>query len=197
MITEKACSKCKEVKAVSEFSFDKKGKFGIGYYCKKCAIGKSKKWYAENPVKAKETRSIYALNNKDNLKIIHKVWRENNKDIIKIKKDIYYKENREFSLIKMNAYRLKNKISISDAKKICRLNKLKHYKERDLIYRSNNKDAIKYKDKKYNTIQVNNITDVYITKSLKAIMPREAITPELIEAKRMQIKLLRLIKELR
>lgn len=49
----KQCTKCKEVKPLEEFNKDKSRKDGLRYNCKSCTNAISKKWYKNNPEKAK------------------------------------------------------------------------------------------------------------------------------------------------
>lgn len=196
-MNEKACSNCKEVKAFSEFSVDKSAKFSLSYYCKACAKAKASNWYLNNLLKAKESRKDYQIKNAKALSVRRKEWQEKNKKSIKVKKEIYYMNNRQICLKKMKVYRDLNSASISKTKIACRLKKLDLYKSKAVIYRNNHLEEKKLNDKTYSHRQATQLTTVYVTKSLSNVMPREAITPEIIETKRMHLKLHRLIKELK
>lgn len=71
---EKKCSKCGEVKDVSEFHKDKTKKNGLSSYCKNCIKAHVKQWCIKNSDKHKET---------------NKKW--NKKNIIKLRE--YYKKS--------------------------------------------------------------------------------------------------------
>ena len=47
----KVCTKCKEIKLVSEFYKDRSVKSGLGSWCKKCGYNASRKWRKRNPNK--------------------------------------------------------------------------------------------------------------------------------------------------
>lgn len=134
---EKACSKCNQVKSLSEFSKCKTKAYGVNCWCRSCTSIHQKKYYFENP---------------DKRTISRKKFRDKN-----------YEKNYEKNKIKSKKFRVENS------------EKIKIYRENSAI----------------------NLKDIYVIGLLKSIMPYEAITQELIETKRMQIKLLRLIKELK
>lgn len=54
---EKRCTKCKELKSVSEFYRYKTKKGQIYSFCKKCICIKTEKWHQDNPEKAKRILS--------------------------------------------------------------------------------------------------------------------------------------------
>jgi hypothetical protein len=70
-------------------------------------------------------------------------------------------------------------------------------KERNRKCYLKNKEEFNEISNKYYVESRDKLYVSYINRMLSKVMPKEAITPELIEVKRMQIKLLRLIKELR
>lgn len=51
----KCCSKCNEVKPVSEFGKHKTGKFGVNSYCKLCGKAHTRNWVKNNPEKQKNS----------------------------------------------------------------------------------------------------------------------------------------------
>ena len=107
----KECTKCREVKAFSEFSKSKTGKYGIRAYCKSCQkkyreANKeyyneySKEYYKANKDKLLEQQKKYREANKEHRKEYNKRWREANKEHYKKYKKKYlkeyYKANKEY-----------------------------------------------------------------------------------------------------
>jgi hypothetical protein len=45
--TEKECSCCEQRLPHSAYHKDKRGPYGLAYYCKKCALAKQRKWHNE------------------------------------------------------------------------------------------------------------------------------------------------------
>lgn len=103
----KTCTKCKQVKNLSDFSKGKNGKFGLQAKCKECKKLESKQWRENNPgyinQHYKYNKKQYNLlgkkryennkkeillkqkikNNTPEAKQKHKQWRENNRDHIR------------------------------------------------------------------------------------------------------------------
>lgn len=91
---QKKCSSCRELKDLSFFGVDKSSKDGLGYYCKQCAINKSRAWQINNKIRASETKKRYAIENKER---------------IASKKLEYYHKNKEHADKKTLEWRRKNK----------------------------------------------------------------------------------------
>jgi hypothetical protein len=129
---EKECTKCKEIKDISNFYKNSK-KDGYRSICKQCYNEKTKSYYDEN----KDTLTQYkkewreknidkileddklkrnSLTESDKIKIseYNKNWREGNKETQKLKKQEYYQDNREDFLLKSKKYREENKDKIKD-----------------------------------------------------------------------------------
>jgi hypothetical protein len=59
----KKCNKCKEIKAIEEFSKDRQRKDGFSYYCKECQRTRGKVYYSNNAIKVcKRTKEYYKEN---------------------------------------------------------------------------------------------------------------------------------------
>lgn len=82
-IQVKKCSKCGDVKPVSEFYRQSAAKDGFRVWCKKCEKDLSKKRYYKNRKTALIKMKIYRDNNKEKKSIIMKEWRKKNRDRIK------------------------------------------------------------------------------------------------------------------
>lgn len=97
-IPMKQCFACRKWKPVTEFSNDKRGKYGIDGQCKECKSNRSKGYYKKNKEKIINRVKEYKIKNKDN---------------IKSKQKEYYKENKE--KIRKNRKRIKEEaIAIYD-----------------------------------------------------------------------------------
>lgn len=135
---EKLCTRCKNVKAVSEFY--RSGASRPGYYnqCKSCK-GEVQKAYREaNKEKTKEAKKVYYQVNKDKIRQTQKAYCEANKDKIKEAKKAYHEANKE----KRRAYYEANKDKIKEAKKAYYQANKDKIKEAKKAYYEANKDKI-------------------------------------------------------
>ena len=98
-LISKECSKCHEIKPVSEFSKCKSKTDGLEAKCKECI----KKYIQENKDKIKEKNKKYRQENKDKIKEKRKKYKQENKD--KIKK--YNQENKDKAYERQRKYRSK------------------------------------------------------------------------------------------
>ena len=78
MITEKACSKCKEVKPLDLFSTDRKMKLGRKSWCIKCTTENAKRWANKNRDKVNGYKKDSYKRSPDRAKERAKCWRERN-----------------------------------------------------------------------------------------------------------------------
>jgi len=152
---EKECTKCKEVKDISNFYKNSK-KDGYRAICKKCHNEKAKSYYVENKdtltqykknwreenidlilQKDKIRRDNFTQYDKLNFSEYGKNWREENKETQKLKKQEYYQDNREDFLLKYKKYREENKDKIKDYKfnyKSTRNTRRKERLKTDILY---------------------------------------------------------------
>ena len=106
VLVAKECSKCHEIKFVSEFSKDRSKADGLRSKCKQCEKElckqwrkdnpesdkkRSKRWHENNPEYIKEYMKQQYKNNKEYYKERSKRWRENNPEYGKQ----YYRNNKE------------------------------------------------------------------------------------------------------
>ena len=63
----KVCTKCQELKHFSEFSPDKKSKYGLNARCKPCVVKVSMDWKAKNKEKAREIQNRWYAKRKGKL----------------------------------------------------------------------------------------------------------------------------------
>ena len=98
IITEKACTKCKEIKPLSEFWKEKGTKDGFKCWCKSCRNKLARKWrtknkdrinkelrdwYKSNPGKNKEYHDKWIVDNVEKTKENSKRYKSNNKDKVR------------------------------------------------------------------------------------------------------------------
>jgi hypothetical protein len=133
----KQCTKCKEVKELTEFAKQTSNKNGLQSKCKDC----DKAYYQVNKDKIKAYKQAYYQVNKDKAK----AYREENKDRKAAWNKTYYKINKDKRRAYLKAYREANRDKIKT--------KNQEWKEanRENIkaYREANKDKIKQKHRLY------------------------------------------------
>ena len=128
-----------------------------------------KKWYEENKEKMKEYRKEYYIKNKEKLKQQHKDYYE--KNITKIKE-------------KSKEWRLKNADYVKSTKGKSRPRWEKWSKE--------NPEKRLLVTKKYTSKIINELHDTYVIQNIKKRFGNDfEVTPELIEAYRLKIRLWR------
>jgi uncharacterized Zn finger protein (UPF0148 family) len=145
----------------------------------------------------KERKKEYYESNKKYVKEKAKEYRENNREKYLISSRKYYESNK-YSINKVNSnYRENNREKIAKMKKeYCENNKEK-IKEYHREYRENNKEKISERNKKYSKKIIHEIRGSYIRNAINRHMGIKAadIPIELLELKREQLQLHRLIKE--
>lgn len=118
-LVSKECSKCHEIKSVSEFHKCERNADGLQAKCKECRNENNKKYYQENKDKINKKHKKYYQENKDEIGKRQRKYRQENSDHFKEYRRKYYQEN------------------------------LDYYKEHFKKYNQENKDKIKEKNKKY------------------------------------------------
>lgn len=100
--TEKKCSKCGEVKKLSEFGKNNNRKDGLQSKCKVCVLAYKKdnkdkiNICAENYRKANKDKIKHIRDlNKDKMKAYSKVWRDNNKKKKASDAKLWYSNNKD------------------------------------------------------------------------------------------------------
>jgi len=117
---EKRCSKCGEVKAVSEFSKDASKRDGRRFRCKACRCVDDKKYREANPekVRAKSKKyceanreklrakaGVYYAANPEKCRARSKAYREADPEKLRAKAGVYYAANPEKCRARSKAYR--------------------------------------------------------------------------------------------
>ena len=91
----KACSKCKEIKPLTEFYEDKRCLSGKQSQCKDCFKEKTKKYYNLNKEKIKDISKQWYESHKDKVLISSKLWQQNNREKVNEKLRKWRKNNPE------------------------------------------------------------------------------------------------------
>lgn len=91
-MTSKTCSRCKEVKPVSEFHKRKNRKSGLRSQCKKCINAANRRYREANKEKVRERTRRWSESNKEKVAEKTRRYRENNRNQLSRKA---VKRNRE------------------------------------------------------------------------------------------------------
>ena len=78
---KRACTRCGEIKDITEFSPSKRGKDGRRSHCHTCCCISSKEWRSKNADKVRKTIALYRKNNPEKIK----EWAKRNPEKIKAK----------------------------------------------------------------------------------------------------------------
>ncbi len=151
-IISKKCTKCDEVKIVSEFGLDKHRKDGFKCSCKECI---------------KEVRKVYLKKNKEKIAEKKKIYDQENRCRFAERVKKYLQENRERIAIREKKYRQDNKEKI--------ILYFKEYRKTDQckITKTNSAHKIRYQkiSSSNNTIPVDRIYP--LTKELSQLLIRQ------------------------
>lgn len=101
-MTEKKCTKCGEIKPLSEFHKRKASKDGLRYACKPCTIANT---------------TGYKKANRDRVNESRRDWHSRNKDVANGYCKNYYSKNRDSRLEYSRDYRSKNKEKVYESNK--------------------------------------------------------------------------------
>jgi hypothetical protein len=162
---KKICTKCGELKELSEFYFNKT-RNTYRADCKECVKDKQHKYYKENTEQILKQKKEYNIKNKDIIKEKKQIHRLKNKDIIKEKKHISYVKNKDKINKKCREYRLKNRDTINK-----RLNKY-YYENKDKLNKQKKdkresdkqKQVLKYLPEDFPLDERDTPTHLYIVK---------------------------------
>lgn len=92
----KKCSKCGEIKPLTEFSKRKRSIDGLDYYCKKCKQSNTRKYNEANRHKIKQYNQEYYIVNKDAIVNRVAIYKKNNRDkVLDLKKRYYLQTKNE------------------------------------------------------------------------------------------------------
>ena len=115
---EKKCSKCGEVKSVTEFYKETASPDGLKRWCKTCV----KAYNTENQEKIAIQRKIYRDAHKDEITAHQRIYREEHREEIaayqRVYKEMYYREHREELVAKQKVYNKERCEEIATCKKM-------------------------------------------------------------------------------
>jgi hypothetical protein len=109
---EKRCSKCKEVKPITEFTTDINRRDGYYPQCKQCRAEYSRNKYLIHKERILLQSKEYYDNNKSSIADRHKRWYLDNKDAVTDSHKKYYEDNKESILLQDKQYYEENKTRI-------------------------------------------------------------------------------------
>lgn len=123
----KRCSKCGEVKPITEFYRDKTSKDGYCYCCKRCKLVYAKKYNKEHKQEVIER---------------NKKYREEHREEITKQSKKYYEENKEKRTKYSREYAKNNKDKIAERKKRYRKENIEKISEYQKKYREEHRDEL-------------------------------------------------------
>jgi 5-methylcytosine-specific restriction endonuclease McrA len=100
MQQSKACTKCNEIKSLSNFGKHKHGKDGLRARCKPCELNDHRAYREINRDKVRATKRAWQNKNKDKKAAWDKAYAERNKDKIRKNFIAWYEINRDDQLAK-------------------------------------------------------------------------------------------------
>lgn len=196
---EHTCKKCGETKPIEEFYKDRNNKDGYSYHCKICRSKADKEYRELNKAKLQNRSKVYYKKNRKNIIAKSKKNYRLNKEDHNKKGRLRYYLNRDHHLRKCKEYRESHKIEYSIQNRIYRELHKEECINRGILYRQKNQIKIKNKKIEENVFNRKNLTDRYVMSGLRQLTGTSLNIlrryPELIEAKRIQLKLKRLSNE--
>lgn len=142
-IKMKICTKCKELKTISNFSKNKNNKDGLKFQCKLCDKIEIAAHRKKFPEKAIAYRASYYLKNSDYIKNKMKERYAKSPEKFKAVSRKKYLENPNYAKNYSNQYRIKNIEKVTNDLHIWRLNNKKHIQEYSKKYALNNHDILR------------------------------------------------------
>lgn len=148
-ITEKICTKCWELKSVSEFSKHKGCKGGVNSVCRVCQKEYARQYYKANSEKVKQKVNEYRFANLEKVYAGIRRYVQNNKDKVLARRRIYQEKNTE----KIKEYKQKwyidNLESLKERYHKRYILKSDEDKARAKKWRSENLERVEFNKRKY------------------------------------------------
>lgn len=148
-LSTKVCSKCKEIKVLSEFHKSRKIKCGFKSQCKNCTkfyyeynrekvLDRQKLYYESNKELLSEKARKYYIENKQHHVATQKEWLDANKEKVSLYSKKYREENRELQKIRVKkCYEQKKDLYLDNAKKWREANKDRVITNNKIWYQKN------------------------------------------------------------
>jgi len=141
----KKCSRCGEIKNLSDFSKDNARKDKHNIYCKICVHKISKLWYENNTEKCKGKSREWTKNNLEKVK----EWHKNNSDKVEKYRKKYYENNFEKIKEQHKKYCQDNPEKIKESKKKWCKNNTEKIIEYSKEWKKNNPEKVKINRRNY------------------------------------------------
>lgn len=105
----KTCPKCKEIKTVNDFHSDKSTKDNLSSWCKSCRNKNTKRWSADNLIKAKEYSIAWRKINRKKWCEYSKIWQKKNPEKVRKMREARPNYSRDYMRLWRMANPEKNK----------------------------------------------------------------------------------------
>lgn len=172
MDNSKACTKCGQIKPITDFRKDKRLKSGYGSQCKACKYEQTKAWVLNNYDRKLEINARWLAKNKDVKALSTKKWAQRNSEYLAAKSKKYRLENKERLATSAIAWRKANKVRIAKANKEWREKNLVTKKVTDANWWRNNPDKIKARNAARRARKKAASTYLVTSKDIKKIMSK-------------------------
>ena len=193
----KKCSKCGKVKNYSLFFKNKAKKDGLCTWCKECTTSYLKHRYHEKKELFCARQKKYRINNKEKIKKKCKAYRIKNNELLLKKARLYRVKNKDEILRKSRLYRSENREKLAGQAILYR----EANKEKTKQYRLANKEKTRMQAKEYWAAHREEklVSNWYIRHAMfQGTISRSLIIPaSIIEAKRIQLLIIRKLKEMK
>jgi 5-methylcytosine-specific restriction endonuclease McrA len=143
MTEYKACSKCKQVKLLSDFHKSKAAKSGHKPACKDCKYLDNKVYRSNNPDRVREIKKAWNLRNPEKIKAYREIKRNYNYSIVydREKAKIYYENNKEKLRARCRTWRANNHAKARELERNYRLanphiGRLQNHRRKALKYKN-------------------------------------------------------------
>jgi 5-methylcytosine-specific restriction endonuclease McrA len=103
----KTCTKCGELKFLTEYSKMSTGRFGVKPRCKACLSEEYKEYRADNLEAESLRKKRWKSENKERVAAVQRTYEQANKERIALTKKEYYRENPDLLTARGRAYRAK------------------------------------------------------------------------------------------
>ncbi len=197
----KICTKCKMEKPVTEF-YKHRGT------CKECYrtqaninskknVERRRQYYLSNKEKILEKRKQYVMDSQELRKEWYKKYSLIHKDELIRKSREYYHNHKDKCRERARQYRIRNGDKINEISRLYRSNHKNEIKKKNSLYRLTHQEQLQLLQQKLHKKYIRELGDCYIKQILtqKSILSYADIPKELIELKRLQIKIKRLLNE--
>lgn len=190
---KKVCTKCGEEKDITEFYIQRyKNKIYYQSICKKCSSTQCKLYRLKHKTELIEKKKEYYQKNKKEINLWNKNYVKNNREKTNARMRCWWEKNKERLYVKKREI---SKRYYQNHLEQMRLKRIQHKEQMKLYrieYQKINKNRMKEKNKRRSEI----LPDFYIASYFRPISVNELRKyPELIETKRLQIKINRELKK--